>query len=627
MPFGYHGKILRVDLTRRSWSMDAPEESFYRLYGGGSAFGAYYLLKFTPPHCDPLGPENLLVLSLSVVTGAPISGLSRMTATAKSPLTGGIGDSQCGGSWPVQCRFAGLDAVVIQGVAPVPVYLWIRNGTVEIRDAGHLWGMKTGDVEELLKADHGDDIEVLQCGPAGEKLVRYAAIINMCNRANGRTGMGAVMGSKKLKAVVVQGSQKPEVADRETLKRLSRWGADKVREDGSQGFGALGTTGAVAGQQAMGGLPTRNWQSGVFEGWESLQGQRMAETILVARDTCHGCVIRCKRVVEKTDGPFVVERRYGGPEYETIATFGSLCGISDLVAVAYANQLCNQYGMDTISCGAVVAWVMDCFEKGVLTEADTGGLRLNFGNAEAMVRLVEMIGKREGIGDILAEGSARAARRFGRGADLVVAVKGQEMPAHMPQIKRSCALIYGVNPFGADHQSHEHDPAYRAFPRKMASFGLIDPQPDASLNAEKVRFALYMQYGYSIADTLNLCQFAWGPAWPLYDFDQMVEMVRAVTGWNVNLWELMKLGERRLNLLKAFNAREGIGAEADTLPLKMTKPLRGGPSDGVFIPPEEFERARKLYYAMAGWDVATGNPTSAKLEELGIGWAANPSVP
>jgi len=623
MPLGYHGRILRVDLTSRSWTMETPEESFYRRYMGGSALGTYYVLKLVPPHCDPLGPDNVLVLSLSVVTGAPISGLSRMTANAKSPLTGAIGDSQCGGAWPARCKFAGVDAVVIQGRSPGPVYLWIRDGEVEIRDAGHLWGKKTGEAEQLLKADHGDQIEVLQCGPAGEKLVRYASLITMCSRANGRTGMGAVMGSKNLKAVVVAGDQRPELADREALKRLARWGADKVREAGSEAFGRLGTTGVVAGQQAVGGLPTRNWQSGVFEDWKSLHGQTMADTILVARESCYGCVIRCKRVVEKTEGPYVIDRRYGGPEYETIATFGTLCGIRDLAAVAYANQLCNEYGMDTISCGAVVAWAMNCFEQGLFAQQETDDLPLSFGNADAMIKLVEKIGKREGIGEILGEGSARAASHFGRGSELVVTVKGQEMPAHMPQVKRSCALIYAVNPFGADHQSHEHDPAYRAFPAKLASFGLLDPQPDAAMNEEKVRFALYTQYCFSIADTLDLCQFAWGPTWQLYDFDQMVEMVRAVTGWNVNVWELMKLGERRLNLMRAFNAREGIGAEADVLPPKMAVPLKGGPSDGVYVPPLEFEQAKRLYYAMAGWDVTTGYPTQAKLEELGIGWAAN----
>lgn len=624
MPYGYHGKILHVDLGGGTCSIETPDEQFYRLYMGGSAFGAYYLLKQSPPHCDPFGPENLLVLSLSVLTGAPISGLSRMTATAKSPLTDAIGDSQCGGFWPAKCKFAGFDAIVIKGVSPKPVFLWLHEGQAEIRDAGHLWGKITGEVEKTLKADFGDDIEVLQCGPAGEKLTRYAAIINMRSRANGRTGMGAVMGSKKLKAVVVQGNQRPPVADREELKRLAKWGADNFEKSDVYAFRTLGTSGVISGQQLAGGFPTRNWESGVFDGWASLDGQKLADTILIERDTCYGCIVRCKRVVEKKDGPYVLDPYYGGPEYETIGTFGSYCCIDDLIAVSYASQLCNQYGVDTISCGATIAWAMDCFDRGIITLKDTGGITLSFGNADAMVKVTELICKREGIGNILAEGSARAAQHFGKGsAELVVAVKNLEFAAHMPQVKRSCALIYAVNPFGADHQSHEHDPAYGAYPKKMAQFGLLNPIPDTALNGEKVRFALYMQHCYSFTDTLNLCQFVWGPAWQLYDCNLTVEMVRAVTGWDVSLWELMKAGERRLNMLRAYNAREGIGKEADTLPHKMTIPLKGGPSEGLFVPPDELKKAKQTYYAMAGWDENTGNPTRAKLEELGISWIAD----
>jgi len=624
MPFGYHSCILHVDLGSGACSTEAPDEAFYRLYMGGSAFGAYYLFKHSPPGCDPLGPENLLVFSLSVLTGAPISGLSRMTATARSPLTQTIGDSQCGGFWPAKLKFAGFDAIVLKGRSPRPVYLWLHDGQAELREAAHLWGKITGDVERRLKAEHGEEVEVLQCGPAGEKLVRYAAIINMRSRANGRTGMGAVMGSKNLKAVVVQGDRKPEVADKEGLRRLAKWGSENFEKSDVFVFRTLGTAGFVSGQQLVGGLPTRNWESGVFEGWTSLDGQKLADTILVDRDTCYGCIVRCKRVVEKKDGPYPLDPYYGGPEYETIGTFGSYCGIDDLVAVSYASQLCNQYGTDTISCGATIAWAMDCFQRGIITLRDTGGIPLEFGNAESMVRVTEQICRREGIGDILAEGSARAARHFGKGAEqLVVASKGLEFAAHMPQVKRSCGLIYAVNPFGADHQSHEHDPAYGAYPKKMAQFGLLSPLPDTAMSAEKVRFALYMQQVYGITDTLDLCQFVWGPAWQLYDCNQMVDMVRAVTGWDVNLFELMKAGERRINMLRAYNAREGIGREADTMPPKMTIPLKGGPSDGLFIAQEEFEKARKSYYEMAGWDPQTGYPTRSKLEELGIAWMAD----
>jgi len=307
---------------------------------------------------------------------------------------------------------------------------------------------------------------------------------------------------------------------------------------------------------------------------------------------------------------------------------GSYCGVSDLAAIARANQLCNMYGMDTISCGAVIAWAMDCFEHGLLTLDDTDGIELRFGNAKALVEMVERISKREGLGWVLGEGSARAAEALGVGQDLVVAVKNHEFPAHMPQVKRSLALIYAVNPFGADHQSHEHDPSYELekdweyYQHRLAELDLLDPQPVGSLGAGKVRYALYTQYMYSLMDSLCVCQFVFGPAWHLYGPSQLVEAVQAVTGWNVSLWELMKVGERRLNLLRAFNAREGGGAEADTVPPKLLIPLVGGKSDGVAVTAEEVEEAKAIYYEMAGWD-KNGRPTRGKLGELALGWVAD----
>jgi aldehyde:ferredoxin oxidoreductase len=280
--------------------------------------------------------------------------------------------------------------------------------------------------------------------------------------------------------------------------------------------------------------------------------------------------------------------------------------------------------MDTISCGATIAWAMDCFEHGILTKEDTGGVELRYGDVEAMVRMTEMIGKREGFGDLLAEGSARAGAKIGGDAsDLVVAVKQQEIPAHMPQVKRSLALIYAVNPFGADHQSHEHDPSYEEYPERMAEIGLTDPEAAHGLNEEVVNYALTTQFAYSCLDSVNVCQFVFGPAWQLYSMGQLADAVRAITGWEITVDELLRVGERRLNLMRAFNAREGIGREADTLPQKLQKPLVGGESDGFFVTEEEVEQAKDWYYALAGWDVPTGTPKRQKLEALDIKWVAD----
>ena len=624
MPYGYNGKILHADLTTGTLTVEEPTEEFYRKYLGGQGIGMYYLLRESPSGIDPLSPDSILAVTLSVVTGAPVSGQSRVMVNAKSPLTGSIGDAQAGGFWPAEAKAAGFDAIIIKGKADKPVYLWLHDGEAELRDATHLWGRVTGDVDAAIRDELDDPkIQVMQIGPAGEKLVRYACIINMANRAAGRTGMGAVMGSKNLKAIAVRGQKKPPIADRKALTALAKWGAKHFPESDVYGMGLFGTAEVLSPQNKAGGLPTRNWDSGVFEGFEALDGSTMSETILKERDTCYACVVRCKRVVEITEGPYTVDPLYGGPEYETLATFGSYCAVSDLAAVAKANEISNMYGIDTITAGATIAWAMDCFEQGIITADDIGGIELRYGSAEAMVKMTELIAKREGFGDLLAEGMTRAASSFGPEAEeLVTAVKANPMPAHMPEVKRSLALIYAVNPYGADHQSHEHDPSYADYPERMAELGLVDPQPDDVLNEEKVRYSMVTQHLYSALNTIGVCQFVWGPSWQLYGPEQLAEMVRAVTGWDITLQELMTAGERALNMMRAFNAREGFTRAEDKLPPKLFKPLEGGPSDGIAITEDELAFALSTYYDMCGWD-SEGRPTKAKLEELGIAWVAD----
>jgi len=628
VPFGYHGRILHCDLTRRILTVEEPDAGFYRKYLGGSAIGNYYLLRMLEPGVDPLSPKNLLVLSTSVMTGTPLAGQSRFDAAAKSPLTGGVGSSQAGGFWPAQFKFTGFDAVVIQGAASSPVYLWIHQGQAELKSADHLWGLVTGDVQRAIREEQGDSkIEVLQCGPAGEQGVLFSAMINDCTRANGRNGLGAVMGSKNLKAVAVRGKNLPEIADRETLKELAKYGAEHV----PQGLQLYGTGEGVDWQQLAGGLPTRNYQSGVFEGAKDIAGTTMAETILKDRSTCYACPIRCKRVVEVKDPEFKVDPIYGGPEYEALAAFGSYCGVDDLKAVARANQLCNMYGMDTISCGATIAWAMECFEKGLIGLEETDGLELEFGNTRSMLTAVERIARREGdFFHLLGEGSARAAAKIGRGAEeFLTTVKKQEAPAHMPRVKRSLALIYAVNPNGADHQSHEHDPAYsegdgwEIWKDRMELLGLTSPQPIQDLGKEKVRYSLRTQWVYSLLDSLVLCQFVFGPAWQIYGPQQIIQAVRAVTGWEVSLEELLQVGERRLNMMQAINAREGIGRQDPPLPPRFFEPLPDGPSQGLTIDRTELLEAIETYYQMAGWELENAQPTRSKLSELDLDWVAD----
>ncbi len=636
MLHGFAGKILHVNLTMGQITIEQPPEEFYKTYWGGSAMGAYYLLKNTPAGADPLGPENTLTFMLSAATGVAVSGQSRATVTAKSPLTDMVGDSQAGGFWPAELKFAGFDGIVITGKSQKPVYLWIHDGSgsgepvAELRDAAHLWGKITGEAQKMIQEELGDDkIQVAQIGPAGEQLARLANIVNMSNRAHGRTGMGAVMGSKKLKAIAVRGHAKPTVADKEAVTKLARLAAERLPNyPDMKGLQDFGTGSVLNYQNISGGLPTRNYTSGTFEHAEDISGEKMSETILKENDTCYACVVRCKRVVDTEYNGEKVDPLYGGAEYETLAAFGSYCGVGDIRAVSLAHQICAQYGIDTISCGATIAFAMECFEKGLLTLHDTGGLDLRFGNADAMIAMLKKMVQRQGLGHLLSNGSAYAAGQIGKGAqDLVVAVKNQELPAHMPQVKRSLALVYAVNPFGADHQSHEHDPGYtpEASPislRRMASLGLTSPQPDRVLNREKVRLGLYTEWNYSFMDTACLCQFVYGPSWQLLGPEEMVELMRAVTGWEMTIADMQRIGERRLNLLRAFNAREGAGKSHDTLPKRLfDEPLKGGASDGVVVTRQELEGALKDYYELCGWDQATGKPTKTKLEELGIGWA------
>ena len=625
MPFGYHGKVLHVNLTDGTFDIETPEEEFYRKYLGGSALGAYYALQHTPAGVDPLSPENTLILSTGVVTGTVLPGQSRLTATAKSPLTGGIGDAQSGGFFPAELKFTGYDALVIHGKSPQPVYLWIKDGESQLRSAAQLMGKMTLEVETLIKEELGDPrIQILQNGIAGEHRVRYAALISMANRANGRTGMGAVMGSKNLKAIAVRGSQKPAVHDPQKLKDLVRWGVDNFSASDIYGTGIYGTAGVLSSQNHHGGLPTHNWSSGTFAGWKALDGRTLSDTILKERDTCYACPVRCKRVVEIREGKYPVDAEYGGPEYETLATLGSYCGVDNLEAVSHANQLCNAYGMDTISCGATIAWAMEAFQEGLISAEDTGGLDLRFGNTEAMVKAVHLIAHRKGIGDLLAEGSVRAAQEFGQDSlDLTAAVKKLEAPAHMPQVKPTLGLIYAVNPFGADHESSEHDPTFAGYPDRMSQLGLQGGNEIQGLDEKAVQFALTTQHLYSAKDSVSVCHFVFGSSWQLYDTQQLAAAIQAVTGWDLEVEELLQVGERRVNLLQVFNAREGFTRADDRLPGKFFKALQGGASDGRKLVEEEIEAAKTAYYQKAGWDPATAHPTKEKLISLGLEWAVD----
>ena len=639
MSYGYTGNILHVDLTTEKIYTEHPEESFYRMYGGGSALNMYYLLKEMKAGVDPLGPENVLCLSVGVTTGVSAPGMSRLVVSAKSPLTNLAGDSQSGGFFPAELKFAGYDAVIIKGRANRPLYLSIIDGEAKLHDAAHLWNKDTGVVQDSILNEIGEPRgRVLQCGIAGENDVLFSALISMCTRANGRNGMGAVMGSKQLKAICVRGRKRPEVFDNEKVKTLAKQSVELLPRLGA--LAQYGTPSSLMGKQQTGTLPTRNFNSGVFEGAERINGTTLWNEYLKGRETskqnregratCFACNVRCKRVVEVKDTKYPVDPKYGGPEYETLAAFGSYCGVSDMAAVVKGNELCNRYGMDTLSLGGTLAWAMECVENNLLNPEDLDGLDLRFGNGDAMIAMIEKIAKKDGAGAILGMGSERAADHWGLGHDYLTTTKKQETPGHMPHIKLTCALIYAINPFGSDHQSHEHDPVYEDdgyshYQDRLSLLGLTSPQPYMSLNAEKVRFARKTQYFYSFDDTMGWCQFVWGPAWHVYGPEHAIRMIRAVTGWaDFNIEELLNIGERRINLMRAFNAREGADYSLDTLPEKFhTKTLSGGASNGVNIDKKQLQEAIREYYNQAGWNLETGNPERQTYERLHLGWVAD----
>jgi len=625
LPYGYNGKILRVNLSDNKIAIERPSEVFYRRYLGGWGFIAYFLLKEVPPGIDPLSPMNKLIFAPGVITGAPIAGSGRNAVGAKSPLTGAFGASEAGGYFGAELKHAGFDAVIVEGKAEKPVYLWIHDGEAEIRDASHLWGMYIAESQNAIRKELGDPlIRTAQIGPGGERLVRYACIINDLKYTAGRTGMGAVMGSKNLKAIAVRGSLKTEVADRETLRRLSKWLLENLQElCGS--LHEYGTGRNLRSGVESGNLPTHNFRDGEFKNPEGISSETWKKKgILIGMEGCYACPIRCKKIC-KVEEPYTVNPEYGGPEYETMAALGSCCGIDDGKAVCKAHELCQKYTLDTISTGVTIAFAMECYENGLLTKKDTEGIELKFGNANAMLKMIELIGERKGIGDLLAEGSLRAAKKIGGEAiKFAVQVKGQEVPMHEPRLKRSLALGYAVSPTGADHVHNLHDIGLTTeegfktrYYAPLRAFGILEPIPLELLNAKKIRALIYHVNWRILLNCLLMCIY---PPWSV---NQIVEIVRAVTGWDTSSWELMKVGERSLNLARVFNLREGFTEKDDWLPDRFFHPTTSGPLSKVAVNEKTLERAKHTYYRMMGWDENTGTPTRGKLEELDISWVVD----
>jgi aldehyde:ferredoxin oxidoreductase len=621
MSFGFSGKWLRVDLSIGEIKVEKVPEDIYKEYLGGRGLAAYILFRELKPRIDPLSPENVLIFATSIITGVPVPGVNRIVVAAKSPLTNTYCESEAGGFFAPELKYTGFDVVIIKGRAENPVYLWIKDEKVELRDASHLWGKLTKETTEGIKRELSEPLARVACiGPAGEKLVRFANIMFDHRYAAGRGGLGAVMGSKKLKAVVVKATKKNvKFYDEKRLIEITKWYNENWRKQpGAVSRSTYGTAELITPLNKDGTLPTLNFRGGSFEKASEISGETLNKTILVTRSGCFACPLRCKPDV-KAKYPYETDPAYGGPEYETIAAFGSLCGVSDLNVIAYANQICNAYGVDTISAGVIIAFVMELFERGIISEKDTGGLRVEFGNSEGLLKLLHMIVNREGFGDILAEGVKRASEIIGRGAErYAMHVKSREIPMHEPRGKVGVGLQYALSPIGADHMQSPHDPTFEKIAEHLTALGITRPIHRLNLNYEKVRVVYYGMLWWGLEDCLGLCKFVFTPhSAGVLTPNHLVEVVNAATGWQMSLWTLMKASERAFNLVRAFNIREGFTYRDDILPDRFFEELEFGSRKGQRINREEFSKAIKLFYEIAGWD-EEGKPRPAKLYELGL---------
>jgi aldehyde:ferredoxin oxidoreductase len=618
---GTHGKILHLDLTAGETRVEVPPDELYRLLVGGRALVAYLLLRGLPAGTDPYSPDNLLIFAPGIMQGTNFPGAGRHGVGGKSPLTGGLGSSEVGGWWGHEFKRTGYDALVIRGRAKSPVYVWINDGKVEIRPADHLWGLTTAPTQAAIRDELGDSrVRVAQIGPGGENLVRYAAIIHDVNRAAGRNGMGALMGSKNLKAVAVRGTGQVPVAERARVTAVSRWLGENYED--LMGWAAAGigrgTQDGVKRQSSVGGLPTRNFGQATFEHAEMLTGKRNYEMFFKDRDTCQGCPVRCKQVFENNDqDPYRhLDPVYGGAEYEAMAAFGSCCYVSDNLAVLKANELANAHGLDAISAGVAIAFVMECFENGILTPADTGGLEYRWGDADMMVRSVELIARRVGFGDVMAEGVARMAARFGPTSEpFNMTVKGQELPMHEPRLKHAMGVGYAVAPVGADHMMNMHDTAFvrdgRSLQRVNSALDKpIGGVPRDVLDESKMQIFYHELNWQHFQDCALICQFY------CYDYDHLAEALSGVSGLEYGIHDILAVGARAQALARLFNLREGLTAADDRLPRRVMQAFDEGPIEGSGIREEDFDWFKRRFYERMGWDLDTGKPTDECLQAL-----------
>ncbi|MGB9887410.1 MAG: aldehyde ferredoxin oxidoreductase family protein [Moorellales bacterium] len=606
MGYGYLGKALWVDLTNGTMEEQVLDDRLMRNFLGGYGLGARLLYSRMKPGTDPLGPDNILGIVTGALTGTPAVGGSRYVVVGKSPLTGGWGDANSGGHFGPRLKFAGYDAVFFTGISPKPVYLFIDNGKAELRDASHLWGKDTFETEDLLRQELGDDVEVACVGPAGEKGSLIAAVMNNKGRAAGRSGLGAVMGSKRLKAVAVRGNLKVPLTDEALAAEYKKKHAAGLTGH-TEMLREFGTPAIMVPLALAGDSPIKNWDGVAaihFPEVEKIGGEAV-KALQERRFACYQCPIGCGGRMKEGTGEYKYPAGVHKPEYETLAMLGSNCLNSNLDSIILANDLCNRYGLDTISTGACVAMAIECFENGLLSKADTDGLELTWGNHRAIVALTEKIAKREGFGAVLADGVKRAAERIGRGADkFAMHVGGQEIPAHDPKYGFHWALAYRLD---ATPARHTQGPG-------MPIAGIPIPEYDRQSQYNRQPGHMLGCCVTHVIQSLGLCIFVY---WAYPNGEVLLEDVKAVTGWDFTWEEVFTTGERIADIRHAFNLREGITPKQFTFPGRIAgrPPKEAGPLKGITLDEEAMDRE---YYAAMQWDYETAKPSKQRLIELGL---------
>ena len=607
---GYMGKVLRVNLTKKEAKEEPLKPKLAQDYLGGTGLGDRIIYDEVPPSTDPLSPAAKIVFATGPVTATNYPSSSRYQICFKSPLTGILCDASSGGYWGTDFKKAGYDAMIVEGASPDPVYLWIHDGKVEFRNASHLWGMDALDVQGAIQKELGDSkICVAAIGPAGEKQVLLSCIINDEGRAPGRGGNGAILGSKKLKAIAVRGTMNFPIHDlqnyNELCKKIAKENATSPNIAAMREFG---TAQVLDNLITIGDIPVKNWQLGIWEeGCKAIGGKQMKDTILVPHRPCYRCTIGCSRYIKIDEGPYKMEGP--GPEYETLAAFGTMCYVDNLNAISWANDLCNRYGLDTISTGVAVAFGMEAYEKGYITKQDTGGIELKWGDDKAMIAITEQIGKKEKVGELLGQGVKRAAAKMGGDAwKFAVHVKGMETPMHDPRTFFSIGATYAMGPRGACHL-HGHSPLWEGVENPVPDWGLMGTSP-LFVDAGKGKLAKYCQDYTAVVNSMVSCYFMTFILKP----SDLAAVLTAATGTNYTAQSLQKVGARIMALHRAYNNRCGITRKDDVLSPRALTPTKEGGNAGK-VP--NMELLTEEFYKEAGW-TKEGKPSRETLISLGL---------